>query len=174
TQILSLIKEALKREEKFIIFNFKNLEDLNSKINIAGLLLKEIFKLSKKTQHRHTVVLEEAQHFAPERTATDVPSSSENLAYTMAKKIAMEGRKFNLGLIAITQRPANISKYILSQLNTQVILKLINKNDLDAVSVFFETNKAEVFNSLPYLKPGYLYITGLAVPFGYMAKIRLG
>ena len=174
TQILSLIKEALKRKEKFIIFNFKNLEDLNSKINIAGLLLKEIFKLSKKTQHRHTVVLEEAQHFAPERTATDVPASSENLAYTMAKKIAMEGRKFNLGLIAITQRPANISKYVLSQLNTQVILKLVNKNDLDAVSVFFETNKAEVFNSLPYLKPGYLYITGLAVPFGYMAKIRLG
>lgn len=173
-EILNLIKNALNTKEKFVIFNFEKLEDLSSKINITGILLKEIFKFSKKNSGRYTVVLEEAQNFAPEKTATDVPASSENLAYTMAKKIAMEGRKFNLGLIAITQRPANISKYVLSQLNTQVILKLVNKNDLDAVSIFFEANKQQVFNSLPYFKPGYLYITGLAVPFGYVSKIKLG
>jgi hypothetical protein len=172
--IIELIKSSLNSKENFIIFNFENVEDTTSKINIAGLILKEIFKLAKKVSGKYTVILEEAQNFAPEKTWSEIPTSSENLAYTMAKKIAMEGRKFNLGLIAITQRPANISKYILSQLNTQVILKLVNKNDLDSVSVFFEKNKEQIFNLLPYFKPGYLYITGLAVPFGYVSKIKLG
>jgi len=173
-EIVVLLKNSLKRKENFIIFNFSLINDLTSKLNLAGLLLKQIFKISQKEKGKYLIVLEEAQNFAPEKSATEIPATSENLAYIMSKKIAMEGRKFNLGLIAITQRPASISKFVLSQLNTQVILKLVNKNDLDAVSIFFETSKQQVFNSLPYLKPGYLYITGLAVPFGYLAKIKLG
>lgn len=97
-----------------------------------------------------------------------------NLSYLMTRKIATEGRKFNLGLIAITQRPANISKYVLSQLNTQAVFKLINRNDLEAVSVFFEYSKEDIFSLLPFLKPGTGFITGLGVPFGIVTEIRLG
>ena len=172
--ILNLIKKAVNNKNKFLIFNFSEVEDQQSKTNLAGIILKEIFKKAKKQKGKYTVVLEEAHNFAPEKAAYDVSPSKDNLAFSMARKIALEGRKLNLGLIAITQRPANISKYVLSQLNTQVILKLANKNDLEAVSVFFEENKKEIFDTLPYLKPGYLYITGLAVPFGFMAKIKLG
>jgi DNA helicase HerA-like ATPase len=39
----------------------------------------------------------------------------------MTKRIALEGRKFGVGLVAITQRLANLNKYILSQMNTQAI-----------------------------------------------------
>jgi DNA helicase HerA-like ATPase len=91
----------------------------------------------------------------------------------MAKRIALEGRKFGVGLIAITQRPANISKYILSQLNTQAVFRLITKNDLVAVSVFFGEGQMELLRLLPSLRPGTLFLSGIAVPFSMLVSIEL-
>ena len=136
--------------------------------------MKEIFRKAKSDDKKRVVILEEAQNFAPEKGFGEVQAGSSNISYVMARKIATEGRKFDLGLIAITQRPANISKYVLSQLNTQAVFKLINRNDLEAVSVFFEYSKEDIFNILPFLKPGTGFITGLAVPFGILTEIKLG
>ncbi len=172
-KIVETVINSLNSKENIVIYDFKDIEDPITRINIAGLIMKEIFKAAKSKEGKRVVILEEAQNFVPEKGFGEVKSGSENLSYVMARKIATEGRKFNLGLVAITQRPANISKYVLSQLNTQVIFKLINKNDLDAVSSFFEFSKEDVFYLLPFLKPGSAYITGLAVPFGILTQIRL-
>ncbi len=173
-EIVSKIFSSLKDKTNIIVYDFKSVEDPNSRINIAGLIMKELFRLSKKDDRKRMVVLEEAQNFAPEKGFGEIEAGSENLSYIMARKIATEGRKFKLGLIAVTQRPANISKYVLSQLNTQVIFKLTNKNDLEAVSPFFEYSKEDIFYLLPFLKPGTGYITGLGVPFGMFVEIKLG
>jgi len=172
--IVKQIKDSFNQKEPIVIYDLKNIEDPKTRINIAGLIMKEIFRISKEKKGKRIVVLEEAQNFAPERGFGEITASSDNLSYIMARKIATEGRKFNLGLIAITQRPANISKYVLSQLNTQVIFKLTNKNDLEAVSSFFEFSKEDIFYLLPFLKPGSCFITGLAVPFGILTEIKLG
>ncbi len=175
-EIMKSIQDSLSVKEQFVIFDFKNIDDPDTRINIAGLIMKEIFRKNKREEGRNPslIVLEEAQNFAPEKGLGEIPASSENISFIMSRKIATEGRKFNLGLVAVTQRPANISKYVLSQLNTQVVFKLINKNDLDAVSVFFEKSKEDVFELLPFLKPGNCFITGLGVPFGITTEIKLG
>lgn len=172
--IVSKIHSSIKEKSNIIVYDFKDIEDPKSRINIAGLIMKELFRLAKRERKKRIVVLEEAQNFAPEKGFGEIEAGSENLSYVMARKIATEGRKFNLGLIAVTQRPANISKYVLSQLNTQVIFKLTNKNDLEAVSPFFEYSKEDIFYLLPFLKPGTGYITGLGVPFGMFIEIKLG
>ncbi len=173
-EIVKDIYNSLEDNENIVIYDLQLLEDPKSRLNIAGLIMKEIFRQAKKEKGKRVVVLEEAQNFVPEKGFGEIEAGSENLSYIMARKIATEGRKFNLGIIAITQRPANISKYVLSQLNTQVIFKLSNKNDLDAVSPFFEFSKEDIFYLLPFLKPGTGYITGLAVPFGMFVDIKLG
>ncbi|WP_456393319.1 helicase HerA domain-containing protein [Persephonella sp.] len=173
-EIVEEIFNFLGKENVPVVFNFSSIEDPVTRVNLAGLIMKEIFKKAKKDRKKRVIVLEEAQNFAPEKGFGDVQSGSSNPAFIIAKKIATEGRKLNLGLIAITQRPANISKYILSQLNTQAVFKLINRNDLEAVSVFFEYSKEDIFEILPFLKPGTGFVTGLAVPFGILTGIRLG
>ncbi|MDQ7056482.1 MAG: DUF87 domain-containing protein [Persephonella sp.] len=173
-EVVEDIKRSFKSRENTVIYDFHRIEDPVTRVNIAGILMKEIFRISKSKEGKRVIVLEEAQNFAPEKGFGEIPSGSSNIAYVMARKIATEGRKFNLGLIAITQRPANISKYVLSQLNTQAVFKLINRNDLEAVSVFFEYSKEDIFNILPFLKPGNGFITGLAVPFGILTEIELG
>jgi DNA helicase HerA-like ATPase len=150
-----------------------DLADPESRLNIVGLIMKEIFLSSMKDGRRRIVVLEEAHNFAPERGAIDIPTGKENIALQMTKRIALEGRKFSVGLIAITQRPANLNKYILSQMNTQAIFRLVSKNDLDAVSVFFGERDWGFLNLLPLLRPGALYLSGLAVPFGMLLEIEL-
>ena len=170
--VIKEVKEVLESQERVKIFNFKNVDITETKVNLIGLILKEVFIKAKNNPKDRLIVIEEAQNVAPERGFGEVPSGRENIAYTYTKKIAMEGRKLRLGLIAITQRPANISKFILSQLNTQVIFKLITKNDLEAVSVFFEHSKEDIFKLLPFLKPGTAFISGLAVPFSFLFQME--
>ncbi|WP_457643098.1 helicase HerA domain-containing protein [Persephonella sp.] len=173
-QVVKDITDSIDSDRNIVIYDFSLIEDQTTLVNTAGLIMKQIFRRAKEDRKNRIVVLEEAQHFAPEKGFGEIQSGSQNLSFTMAKKIAAEGRKFNLGMVAVTQRPANISKYVLSQLNTQAVFKLINRNDLEAVSVFFEYSKEDIFNILPFLKPGTAFITGLAVPFGILSQIKLG
>jgi len=74
------------------------------------------------------LVLEEAHTFCPERGFGEVASSK------IIRTIASEGRKFGLSLCVITQRPARVDKNVLSQCNTQIIMKVTNPNDLKAIT----------------------------------------
>ncbi len=171
-EVVSQLRSSLKAPERVVIYNYKDVDITETRINVAGLVMREILKEAKGSPADRLIVLEEAHNFAPERGTVEVQAGRENLAYLSARRIAMEGRKLRLGLIAVTQRPANISKFILSQLNTQVIFKLITRNDLDAVSPFFEQSREDVFNLLPFLKPGTAYISGLAVPFSFLFQME--
>jgi hypothetical protein len=70
------------------------------------------------------------------------------------RTIASEGRKFGLGLMVISQRPARIDKNVLSQCNTQIIMKVTNPNDLKAISKGLEGISSEVEEELKRLPPG--------------------
>ena len=61
-----------------------------------------------------SIILEEA----PRVLGKNVLESRENIFGTIAK----EGRKFNIGLIAITQLPSIIPREILANMNTKIIL----------------------------------------------------
>ncbi len=159
------IEKGLKSDKKVIIFNFKNITDPQTRVNIAGLTMQELFNENKRTLKNRIVVLEEAHNFAPERGYGDVSSGRDNLALSMAKKIASEGRKFNLGLITITQRPAQVSKYVLSQMNTQAMFRTMNSSDLDTISTYVEYTGKDIINILPSLPTGVGIISGTGVPF---------
>ncbi|MBI4020264.1 MAG: ATP-binding protein [Candidatus Aenigmarchaeota archaeon] len=96
---------------------------------IVFKVLNELFEARKRGKIPPCmVVIEEAQNFAPERGYGEVPSSKT------IRTIASEGRKFGVGLCVISQRPARVEKNVLSQCNTQMILKVTNPNDLAAIS----------------------------------------
>ncbi len=171
--VIDLFEKALNSKEDIVVFNLKNITNLNARLNAVGLLLKEVLHLSKEKRQKSLVVLEEAHNFVPEKGAVDVPAGRENLATIITRRIALEGRKFGVGLIAVSQRPANLSKYVLSQLNTQAIFRLITHNDIDAVSLFFEHPAEDQLRLLPTLKPGHLFLSGIALPFTMLVEIDL-
>ncbi len=70
------------------------------------------------------VFVEEAQNLLSERQVKD----GNPLA-----RLAKEGRKYNLGLVYVSQQPGAIAKEILTQTNTYFVLHLLSKIDLKAL-----------------------------------------
>ncbi|MCK5548126.1 MAG: ATP-binding protein, partial [Thermoplasmata archaeon] len=93
---------------------------------IINRLASAIFHLRKMNKIPPLMlVVEEAHNFCPQQ--------GHAACTKIFRTIASEGRKFGLGLLVVTQRAAKIDKNVLSQCNTQVILKVTNPNDLKAI-----------------------------------------
>ncbi len=166
-----LLDSALRSSKKVVIFNFSRITDPVTRVNIAGLAMQELFNQNKEHKKERLIVLEEAHNFAPEGSYGDVSAGKDNLALTMARKIASEGRKFNLGLVVITQRPAQVSKYVLSQANTQAMFRTMNVSDLAAVETYVEFAGRDLIDLLPSLQTGMGILSGLGVPFPVVVKV---
>jgi len=170
--VLKQLEDGLKSTKRVVIFNFKEVSRPETRVNAAGLVMKSLFDAAKEDGRKRLLILEEAHGFAPERGFGDASAGSDNLALVMARKIASEGRKFNLGLGVITQRPAQVSKFVLSQTNTQVMFRTINSSDLDAVSSFVEYAGEELVSLLPSLQTGTGIVCGLGVPFPILVRVE--
>ncbi|MHA2182695.1 MAG: ATP-binding protein, partial [Promethearchaeota archaeon] len=91
-------------------------------IFVATIIVENIFNEYKRLKFKDqlndkpviTIVLEEA----PRVIGKKVLEARENVF----GKIAREGRKFNIGLIGITQLPSLIDREILANMNTKIIL----------------------------------------------------
>jgi len=167
----TLVK-GLESGKRVVIFDFRDLTHPFSRINLAGMAMLEIFQRNKRGPKERIIVLEEAHNFAPERGFGDVSAGGDNLALLAARKIASEGRKFNLGLIAITQRPAQVSKYVLSQMNTQAMFRTVNASDIGAIATLIESAGEDISGILPSLSTGTGILTGLGVPFPIVVEVR--
>lgn len=157
------IKNAVGLESKIVVINLKKISSAETRVYVAGLLMKKLFMACKKDGKPRLLVLEEAHNFAPERGYRDASSGENNLALVSARAIASEGRKFNLGMVVITQRPAQVSKYVISQMNTQVIFRTFNENDLDTLATLLEYAGEGVIRLLTALDTGSAVITGVGV-----------
>ena len=125
----------------------------------AYMLAKKLFDLRKKDMvPPFLMVMEEAHNFVPEK------GFGQAVSNPILRKIASEGRKFGLGLGVISQRPARIDKNVLSQCNTQFILRVTNPNDLKAISKSFEGITSEVENMIKSLPPGVSFVLGNDYP----------
>ncbi|WP_456341767.1 helicase HerA domain-containing protein [Thermovibrio sp.] len=171
--LVRALERALNSASRVVIFNFKRVSEPSTRVNVAGLVMRELFERAKRGDIGKTfLVLEEAHSFAPERGFGDTSAGRDNLALTMARKIASEGRKFNLGLGVITQRPAQVSKYVLSQTNTQVMFRTINSSDLDVISSFVEYAGEDVVSLLPSLQTGMGVVCGIGTPFPLLINVE--
>jgi DNA helicase HerA-like ATPase len=102
----------------------------------------------------HILVVEEAHNFCPERNVGNAVSGA------MLRTVASEGRKFGLGLLIVSQRPAKVDKNVLSQCNTQVVLKVTNPNDLKAIIQSVEGISAELSDEIQRLPVGVALVAG--------------
>lgn len=150
---------------KCSIINLKGVDPEIQDIAVYKLL-KDLFEMRKTNKIApFFCVIEEAHNFVPER------SSGERKSSNIIRTIASEGRKFGLGLCVITQRPARIEKNVLSQCNTQIILKVTNPNDLKAIVSSVEGITSQSEREIQNLPIGTAIVTGLSdMPF--FVKIR--
>jgi hypothetical protein len=131
-------------------------------INRIGNALFELRKVDKIPPMM--LVVEEAHNFCPQQ--------GQVACSKIFRTIASEGRKFGLGLMVITQRAAKIDKNVLSQCNTQIILKVTNPNDLTAISASIEGLTEGMEDEIQRLPIGSAIITGGGVSMPLLVEIR--
>lgn len=110
------------------------------------------------------LVIEEAHNFVP-------PASRWHIS-TMIKKIASEGRKFGIFLIVITQRPGKIDQDVLSQCNSEIVMRITNPLDQKAVLESGERISEHIIQDLPSLNVGEAIITGEFTRIPSIIRVR--
>jgi len=140
---------------------------------IAFRVLSDLYDLktgriepSELTEFKYPiyVLLEESHKF--------VPKDGSTLTSDEINKIAAEGRKFGLFLTLITQRPSKVHPDTLSQCNSQIVMKLTNPEDQEAVKRSSERMSHELIEDLPGLNVGKAIIVGEVTPAPVMIKVR--
>lgn len=92
---------------------------------------------------------------------------------TIFPRIAREGRKFKVGLCAISQQPKLIHREILSQFNTLFILGLADKRDREALAYSAKQDISALENEIQTLMPGEAIITSPFTPFPLPIKVHM-
>ncbi|MDR0335341.1 MAG: DUF87 domain-containing protein [Methanomassiliicoccaceae archaeon] len=110
------------------------------------------------------MIIEEAHNYCPQQGTA---ISSRTLA-----TIASEGRKFGLGLMVISQRPAKIDKNVLSQCGTQIILKVTNPNDVKAIASSVEGLTNGMTEDIQTMPIGIAMVVGAGIEAPLLVDVR--
>lgn len=87
----------------------------------------------------------------------------EKKSLDIFEKIAKEGRKYGIGLLIVSQRPAELNTTIMSQCNNIVSLKVTNDRDKSAVAAMLTDSLVGIVEMLPNLDVGECVVVGDAI-----------
>lgn len=117
---------------------------------------------------RYLIVFEEAHSLVPEWNS--VSNDGDKSATNGTAKVILQGRKFGLGTMVVTQRTANISKSILNQCNTIFALRVFD----DTGKQFLENYIGKDYsNVLPTLEERHAVVIGKALKLKQPVILRL-
>ena len=103
---------------------------LDAAYNLTSFMVDEIFEANQTSfvaggkVPEIVIFVEEAQNLLSDRQVREGNPTA---------RLAKEGRKYDLGLVYVSQQPGAIAKEILTQTNTFFVLHLLSKIDLKAL-----------------------------------------
>lgn len=127
---------------------------------IIGLVARIVFSIQQwtKKEDRHPIALfcDEAHLYISEKPVSSVDES----ALKNFERIAKEGRKYGIGLVVVTQRPADVNRTVLSQSNNFIAMRLTNAEDQSVIKRLFPDSLGDFAELLPILDIGEALIVG--------------
>lgn len=157
------VETFLKGENKLSIFELPHVENTTGVLTYTKTFFRILFHIAKTQNNfgkRICIVLEEAHTVIPEWNFSGVSDKASQPLLNSIAQIALQGRKYNVGLLVIAQRTANVSKTILTQCNTIISFQEFDKTSSDFLSNYFGQ---EITKSLPKLKFKQAIVAGKAL-----------
>ncbi|MFA6973159.1 MAG: DUF87 domain-containing protein [Parcubacteria group bacterium] len=158
------------------------LENDEGKVGIVGLsamsntseviqqtekLFETIFNFAKEKYNQNTpvkisLVLEEAHTITPETSFLgDLGDYGSNKALVnKMSQVALQGRKYGVGMMIIAQRTANVSKTVLTQCNTVICFQAFDETSFNFLGNYVGK---DLVSTLPNLKQYHAIVTGKAI-----------
>lgn len=140
-------------------------------ILIGSIFSTEALSRNKRAKQEGTlknkpvisIVLEEA----PRVLGKEVLEQGPNIFSTIAR----EGRKFNIGLLAITQLPSLIPRQVLANMNTKIVLGIEMKPERQAIIESAAQDLSSDDRAIASLDKGEAIVTTNFSPFAIPVKI---
>jgi DNA helicase HerA-like ATPase len=106
----------------------------------------EILQDMMSESARCCIVFEEAHSLIPEWSA--VASEGDKVATNGTAKAILQGRKYGLGCLVVTQRTANVTKSILNQCNTVFALRVFDATGMEFLRNYIGEDYAGILSTL--------------------------
>lgn len=127
---------------------------------LARLLYNIQFWMEPSMRTPFTLICDEAHLYLPLKDEAD---AVQKQALYNFERIAKEGRKYGVSILAVSQRPADVSKTILSQCNNFVVLRLTNEKDKGVIKNLLPDSLRSTIEFLPLLDVGEALVVGDAI-----------
>lgn len=151
-----------------VVVNLSGMTSIRKKQMLVAYAARKLFNARKRNRVPPFVLcLEEAHQFVPSSE-----SKAAAISRPIIETIAREGRKFYASLVLISQRPVRLSTTVLSQANTNVILRVTNPYDLEHIKQSSEAITGEVAGMISSLPVGEALVVGEAVSHPIFVKVR--
>lgn len=128
---------------------------------VAGIVSDAALLVSQEqgmtNQARMCLVYEEAHSLVPEWNS--VAAEGDKQATAVSARAILQGRKYGLGCLLITQRTANVTKTILNQCNTVFAMRTFDDTGKEFLANYLGVSYASV---LPSLKERHAVFFGRA------------
>lgn len=135
------------------VFELPDIANTRASLRATELYLSEIFQWARthRRAQRILVVLEEAHTVVPEMNMFGFDYGETQTVVARMAQIALQGRKYGVGLLLLSQRTALVSKTLLSQCNTVIAFSLVDKTSLDYLRNVFSAEHVDLIPNLPRL-----------------------
>lgn len=140
--------------------------EITSIFSDMALLVSQ--RLGMTDSARLCLVYEEAHSLVPEWNS--VAADGDRAATATSARAILQGRKYGLGCLLITQRTANVTKTILNQCNTIFAMRTFDDTGREFLGNYIGSDYARV---LPSLQPRQAIVFGKASSCENPVLIRL-
>jgi len=128
-------------------------------------IFSKIFDSAKRSYDNDSpkkicLILEEAHTVVPEANFLGVNNWDSRAIVNKMGQIALQGRKYGVGIIVIAQRTANVSKTVLTQCNTVICFQAFDETSFNFLGNYIGK---DLVQTLPNLKQYHAIVTGKAI-----------
>ena len=162
-KIHTQIEDYLNNNDSFIgIFEIEEIANTKATLRATELYLSFIFSWARKNRKKKQIllVLEEAHTIVPEMSLFRYDKVETDSVVGRMNQIALQGRKYGVGLLLISQRTALVSKTLLSQCNTVFCFTLHDETGINYLGNVFSSDYC---SAIPNLKKLQLIAYGKAI-----------
>ena len=162
-EIKKMVEEFIKSDKNLAIFELSDIVNTSATIAITEFYLSQIFAYARQHRDRNQkfcIVLEEAHTVIPESQTMGVQDKYSKATISKISQIALQGRKYDVGLMVIAQRTANVTKTVLNQCNSVIVFNSYDKTGFDFLENYVGS---AMISAIPNLK----WLQGMVVGRGF-------
>lgn len=140
------------------------------------LLAKNSYNIHKKDnneslEYTYHLIIDEAHNILSNQSIRE-EASWKDYRLEVFEEIIKEGRKFGYYLTLASQRPADISHTLISQLHNYFLHRLVSEQDIYMINNTINTIDSVSKLSIPLLAPGQCIITGTSFSLPLTVQIE--